>query len=127
MKKQNYIAFKAVLLLLIYLFSNSPMILFHHHDIKIVSYEQATPCEKSIYYAEHVGRCNHKAHISNEKEKCCLCDQHTLSPYFIQKHFNAFYCNEIKSEYQTIASIYFLQIPSSFANRGPPVVSTLIV
>ncbi len=127
MKKSHNIHYKALLLLLAYLFSNSSSILFHHHKLNIASYEKATPCEKSIYYSHKDNNCQHKTHITITDEKCSLCDHHTVSPHSFQTFLTAYFSKEITSGYLKVFEHYYFQVPSTFSNRGPPSVSSLSV
>jgi hypothetical protein len=127
LEKKHYIRFNTLLLLLIYLFSNSPSILFHHHNFSITSYDKATACEKSIYYSEKSTDCNHQTHLFETTEKCLLCDQHTVSPHAAQKLFSFFFNEVGQICYANDIKIYFSLPLSGFGNRGPPSVSSLTV
>jgi hypothetical protein len=127
LKKQPAIQFRALLLLLVYLFSNSPSILFHHHKLEIASYENATTCEKVIYYSAQDGNCNHNKHISKAIEKCWLCDNHIVSPHSFQTFLTAYFSKEISGSYLHVSENYIFQVPSVFINRGPPPVSSFTV
>jgi hypothetical protein len=124
LKKRQDINFKALSLLLVYLISNSPSILFHHHASDSPSYEHATPCEKTIYYSNKGSSCHHKAHISKAAEKCFLCDNHTISPHAPQAYFFYFFNSVKPSVYSENNSDFYSSSPSLFANRGPPSVSS---
>lgn len=127
MKKRHDIQFKALLLLLVYLFSSSPSILFHHHKLEVASYEKATPCEKKIYYSAKDGNCTHKTHLSKSTEKCWLCDNHTVSPHSFQTFLTEYFSKEFKGSYLQVSEKYYFQVPSTFSNRGPPSVSSFTV
>jgi len=127
LKKTQYIQFKALLLLLIYLLSNSPSVLFHHHKLEVASYEKATPCEKKIYYSDKDNSCNHKTHISKVPEKCSLCDNHTIAPHSFQTFLTEYFSKEIIADYLQVSENYYFQVPSTFSNRGPPSVLSLTV
>jgi hypothetical protein len=122
LKKRHKISHKALLLLLVYLFSNTPSILFHHHTLEI-AYENATSCEKAIYYSEKDGNCSHKTHISKASEKCGLCDDHTVSPHSSQTFSTKYFSREFSGRYLQVSENYYFQTPSTFCNRGPPSVS----
>ncbi|MEO6189276.1 MAG: hypothetical protein ABIO44_01880 [Saprospiraceae bacterium] len=122
MKKRRNLNYGGIFLILIYLLSNSPTIIFHHHNHEIVAYNKADNCEKAIYYADKSGKCNHKSHLSKSLDKCALCDNHIF-----QAHFNHIY--DFTSAEIEISNIYnsylfnFKTIPfSETSNRGPPTV-----
>ena len=127
MKQSLYIQFKVVLLLLIYLFSSSPIVLFHHHKSNIPSLEKATLCEKTIYYSSEEEHCTHHTHIITAPEKCSLCDNHTTSPHFLQIFIAEYFGNEIWGHYIQIYQNYYFQIPTTIANRGPPMIDSPLV
>lgn len=117
--KRN-INFTGLFFLLLYVFSNSPAILFHHHDYSIVAYDKADKCEKAIYYSEQGSKCNHKEHVTKAFEKCSLCDNHTLSahtnlyPDFVySKVANITKFQSYKQNFHSLSS-------SENSNRGPP-------
>jgi len=122
LKKNPNINFTGLFLLLLYLFSNSPAILFHHHDNNIVAYSNADQCEKAIYYPDKDDSCNHKQHVTETFEKCSLCDKHTLSAHTI--------CSPLFDGVDVIITcehnpynVGFHSLPiSETSNRGPPTV-----
>lgn len=122
LKKTKNIPFKVFLLLLIYIICNSPAILFHHHDTKIVAFENANTCEKVIYYSHSKQKCNHKSHLTTSQKKCFLCDNHTLTPYISESSFYNFFKTYFGSRYQTTTFEYTFATISILANRGPPLV-----
>lgn len=126
MKKRKLIQLKVILLLLIYLFSNIPTNLFHQHESEVPSYENATACEKSIYYSSKDGSCKHKSHLSEETEKCALCDKHLVSPHLFQLIFEKYFKKELVRDYFQATEGFYFQTSSSTSNRGPPSVSFYI-
>ena len=120
-KKRN-INFKALLLILIYSFSISPVIMFHHHNYNVVAYETATPCEKAAYYQYKIGQCTHKAHITNAVQKCPLCDNHNLTDYLHNILVFTFIKAETNSEHNSIIVNIISLSPAQTSNRGPPTV-----
>jgi hypothetical protein len=127
LKKPYRIQFKALFLLLVYLFSNGPSILFHNHLTDIAAYEKATACEKVIYYADNDANCKHQNHVANAVEKCWLCDNHTLSPHLFQTFLPEYFSKKISASYTELCNYYYFQTPSRFLNRGPPSVSSFTV
>jgi hypothetical protein len=122
MKKTRKINFTGLFLLLLYVFSNSPVILFHHHDNHIVAYDKADQCEKVIYYSSKSDGCHHKEHISKASEKCSLCDHHSLSVYTVFTP-SFFYLKPLKAgEYILFHESIQLITFSETSNRGPPTV-----
>ncbi|MFA7273102.1 MAG: hypothetical protein WC044_04500 [Crocinitomicaceae bacterium] len=126
MKKKEGIQFKAILLLLVYLISSIPALLFHHHEAPVETYESATSCEKVIYFAHEDGGCHHKSHITQEPEKCWLCDHHTFSPQLFQEVSTEIFAIEFGTECPAFSNRYYFQAPSQFFNRGPPRISSYI-
>lgn len=121
MYKHKSINIKCVLLLLIYLISNFPLTLFHHHNHGIVAFNNANHCEKTIYYGEK-NACTHKYHFSNLKEKCSFCSHHTIS-----SHTNSLYHFSIyKPITFTNNKLYAISLYSTLTfkpfNKGPPIV-----
>ncbi len=108
------------MLLLIYSFGNSPAIMFHHHDYKVVAYEKATPCEKTVYYANKEGQCSHKAHITNAVIKCALCDNHNLTAHTAKIPPFTFTKTQVNSEYNNVVTKLVSLTSSQTSNRGPP-------
>jgi hypothetical protein len=123
MSKKRNIHLKAIFLLLIYLVINIPFVLFHHHENDIVAYSEASPCEKSIYYKNAVGTCNHDVHISQVTEKCRLCEHHVAAPHILIAFFIPLFFTEQKeiSHYPTTSN-YIFQISYIASNKGPPTV-----
>ncbi len=122
LKRTCKIEVKAILLLLIYVFSNSPSNLFHEHHLEIASFEEASSCEKSIYYSDLDGHCAHSEHISKSVEKCCLCDNHTAPQQTTTALTTEFFLKEFSETSFPLYENYFAHVPSTFSNRGPPFV-----
>jgi len=105
--------------LLVYLFSSSPSILYHHHKTRYSTFQEASPCEKAIYYAAREGSCGHKAHFSEMPEKCPLCDHHTISAHYLQDFYTCFFVflrqPEMVAQYVTRHG----QIPEAPSNSSP--------
>ena len=122
LKKNRNINFTGLFLLLLYLFSNSPANLFHHHDYNIVAYDKADKCEKAIYYANKDGSCNHKHHITKSFEKCSLCDNHTVSVHTV--FYPIFVCVNViaTTEHHPYNVSFYSLSTSETSNRGPPTV-----
>ncbi len=124
LKKRNDIKFIAILLLLIYLFSNSSSVLFHNHKFEIASYEKASSCEKTIYYSNKSEKCHHKIHLSLANKKCSLCDNHTFCPHLPQTFYTGFFNKVVSKNYLYKVNTYFFLSPPVFSNRGPPFISS---
>ncbi len=124
MKKRDRKQAKALLLLLFYLFSNSPAILFHHHDIEIVTCKKDLSYRTSVYHEDNGHHCNHSAHLNNAPEKCSLCDHHTVSPHSVLTLWAIFFSKKISDEHLDYKENYSFQIPPAVSNKGPPVVSS---
>jgi len=122
LKDKRNIKFAGLFLLLLYLFGNSPALMFHHHD-EIIAFEKATKCEKTVYYSDGSNSfCEHKAHLSKVLKKCFLCDNHCVSVHL----FTAiqFVCINVehRSEYTLYkANFYEATLPET-QNRGPPII-----
>jgi hypothetical protein len=103
-----------------YLLINGPSFLLHHHNYRIVSYEEANPCEKAVYYENQDGSCEHPVHISKSIEKCKLCETHTASPHQMQD----FYELEVRPAHHIIPAVSVSSPVFSYKNplkgRGPP-------
>lgn len=122
-RRKKYNVFTRSLALLLYLVSIFPTILLHQHDRPIVAYQNATACEKTIYYRGHASeKCHHDKHISSANLKCKNCD------HFSQK----IYTNDLGTQ-GTIASHYLLNgcadliefrsyTSQPTSNKGPPLV-----
>lgn len=122
MKNNTNIKSSAWLLLLIYIFSINPAILFHHHNENRVAYEKATSCEKAIFYGDKSGKCTHKNHISKASEKCSLCDNHNLSAHIVELPFFNFVTLECKMVYDLDVINLITYFSNQTFNKGPPVV-----
>ena len=120
LKKRSKIQVKVLFLVLIYLFSANPTVLFHHHDAEIVSFEKASSCEKAIYYSNHGDKCSHTSHISKSPEKCLLCDLHAVSPHSFLDFLKQNIGKEQTSTPVKGAENYVYCFPSVFTNKGPP-------
>ncbi|MBI2259650.1 MAG: hypothetical protein HYU67_12250 [Flavobacteriia bacterium] len=127
LKKRLNIKFNVIVLLLIYLFSNSPNVLFHHHEVEHSFFQHADSCEKAIYFADSENYCKHKTHISETNEECSMCDTHTFSPHSNQLFYGNYLINDLNKIFTEFSSPYFPLTPSSLSNRGPPKVSSNIV
>lgn len=127
MRKRYHIQFKALLLLLLYSFSNSPSILFHHHELEIASSGKATSCEKAIHFSDKKSNCNLQIDVSKAPEKCSLCDNHTVSPHSSQTFFFRDFSKIKSADHSDLVKNYFFQINSSLSNRGPPEVSSFTI
>lgn len=120
MKKLHRIQWKAFLLLLVYLFSIHPGIVFHHHKLDTATCKKSTDCKKSVFFSYKDGNCTHKTHVAKANEKCWLCDNHTISTHDVQTRVNKYFSYPISGSYLQISKKYCHQAPSNFANRGPP-------
>ena len=119
LRNKRHIHCSAILLLLIYICSNSPAFMFHHHIRPIVAYDKAGSCEKVIYYTGNDG-CNHKSHISTAFERCSLCDHHNLNAHINFLPVFAF-INFIDADgYSTGLEHFVSAFAAEAANRGPP-------
>jgi hypothetical protein len=88
LKKKILIASNAFFLLVTYLLINGPSFLLHHHNNRIVSFEEANPCERAVFYEAKDGSCTHPVHVSKTIEKCKLCETHTATPHLLtETHF----------------------------------------
>jgi hypothetical protein len=122
LKKKKDIHLRGLILLLIYIISNSPAVLFHHHDNKIVTFNKATACEKTIYYSVFKGKCEHKAHLTKSIKKCSLCENHTLTPHFSEFSFCNFFKLSFHRSYSIATFDYKFANTSIVSNRGPPTI-----
>jgi len=107
--------FYAVFLLLLYIFSNSPYILFHHHKLKIEPFEKAI-----VSHHADDGKSSHEAYISKTSEKCALCDSHTISPHHLLSVSIQCLPNVFNRGYLITSAKLFFRNHSIFSNRGPP-------
>jgi hypothetical protein len=123
MLKKGGISIKAIFLLLIYLVINMPFALFHHHENEIVAYDEATPCEKSIYFKNAVDTCDHDSHVSKSSERCLLCEHHVATPHVLFYTFISISFTEKKEicHNQTTTDFIF-QTSYIASNKGPPTV-----
>jgi len=120
LKSLKNIEFKALLLLLIYLFSSIPSILFHHHNSEIHAHQEAAFRENADFIPDHGEKCNHKTQITTATQKCSLCDSHTLSPHSVNTFFTAFIFKHFDGNYLQISESYYFISSLTFSNRGPP-------
>lgn len=113
---------KGLFLLLLYLFGNSPTIMFHQHDNEVAAYSKASQCEKAVYYGEESNACKHKTHITKAFKKCSLCDNHYLSAHIIN-HYPLVHTNtHPRFEYE-ICKVHFYETePIAPQDRVPPIV-----
>lgn len=127
LKNQRRTYFISFLFLLIYLFSNSPSILFHHHEPAVHSYQEATECEKAIHFADHLEGCDHKMHFSESHEDCSLCDVHSVSLHTASTFYLIYSIDEHSDKIIVESSSLFSETVSNFSNRGPPSISSITV
>jgi len=108
--------------LLLYLFSISPAIIFHHHNYDFIAFDKAAKCEKAIYYADKDDSYNHEQHIAKASKRCLLCDNHTISAHTVISAL--FVCiNVINAcEHNPYNVISHSIQTSETSNRGPPTV-----
>ena len=123
MSKKGNISVKAIFLLLIYLVINIPFSLFHHHHDEIVAYSEASACEKSIYFENAVGTCDHDSHVAQSTEKCLLCEHHVAAPHVLFA-FNMplFYTIQKEIRHYASRADYIFQVSYIAFNKGPPTV-----
>ena len=124
LRKAHKMQLTAFALLLLYLLGSSPALLFHHHEAEVAEYANATPCEKTIYFAHADADCHHSFHFTKALEKCFLCDNHTVSPHALPIFFSADFILDSGQNHNEVAQSIFTQTPSCFSNRGPPSVSS---
>lgn len=109
-------------LVMLYIIGIIPSLLIHHHDENIVPFEQATICEKVIYYGEPENICQHKHHVSKVQQDCWLCDHHTVTPQIL---FDFAFHIEPLSVVSVQYSSYYQSVHSATvahsSNRGPPI------
>ncbi|AZA58620.1 MULTISPECIES: hypothetical protein [Flavobacteriales] len=113
---------KGLFLLLLYVFANSPVILYHHHDDEIIAYSKASQCEKTIYYGDESSTCKHKAHLTKAFKKCSLCDNHCLSPHLIVDAPNIYVDVQLYFEYGLCKVSFYEAELLAIKNKGPPAV-----
>jgi len=120
LKKIRRIAHFKVFLLLLYIFSNSPVDFFHQHQDEHVSFEDADGCEKSIYYSNVVDACHHSKHVSKTNEKCFICDHHTVSEHTFFNPINRKITQNVSNNVVLPLRFVNSQFLSLNAGRGPP-------
>ncbi len=122
MFKKGKINISALLLLLIYIFSNIPFALLHQHNDHIVTYENANSCEKSIYYGSQKNGCRHSSHLFKSIKHCKLCEKHIITPHLQEKHKDYSF---IKTQFRSYIIVAF-ELPTliftTTSSRGPPMV-----
>lgn len=122
MRKKGNINYVGILLAILYIFSSSSYILFHHHNSQHIVYTQANPCEKSIYFTDKDQGCQHNEHFTQHVKKCPMCDHHTLSIHTLLPHsyssLNRTDNNEYLSKYNNDFDYTFLE---ETPNKDPPV------
>ena len=96
--------------------------MFHHHNHEKVVYENATSCEKNIYFGDKSGKCEHNSHISKAIEKCFLCDHHNLASHLLETPFLKFFKIEFPCTYVLSSASFNSNSTSEASNRGPPTV-----
>lgn len=122
LNKNIVIHLRASVLLLIYLISIIPSMVFHHHDNHVVDVHEATTCEKAIFYSNSADKCEHNTHVSDSKPKCELCDDHTASPHFSRVQNFCFLKTTINCGLTTSHVNYQFCLVSIASNKGPPLV-----
>ncbi|MCP9768924.1 hypothetical protein EGI22_13475 [Lacihabitans sp. LS3-19] len=120
MKKDKNVKFGALFLLVVYFANLVPSFFLHHHDEEIVSYNEATSCEKSIFYSYSNEKCDHKTHLNKSQKSCLLCDYHFSSPHFLEFSFYKFLNYSFKNTHSSLAKDYSFETFSLVSNRGPP-------
>ncbi|HET8964227.1 MAG TPA: hypothetical protein VFM99_10030 [Chitinophagales bacterium] len=114
MKNNSYKQSFAILLLLLYAFSNSPFIKFHHHNSSQENFANSI-IENDISDFQ----CS-QTEIHQLEKRCALCDNHTLSAhastfFTTENNFTLYFSHVIPSA--TIHN-YIKVLPCP--NRGPP-------
>jgi hypothetical protein len=120
LKQQQQISIKAFFMLIIYLISISPIMLFHDHSSAVVSYEQATNCEKAIFYGQAKADSSHSSHIHASEIKCSLCDNHTASTHLFSFSLIELFKQHSYKSYFTATSSYTYTGTLALSSRGPP-------
>ena len=120
LSKKNTILFKAALLLFIYIFSIAPSFVIHNHKKNVVAIENATACEKKIFFGIKVGACKHESHITEVSKKCSLCDDHISTAYCIELYNYSFSTLFFSKNNSTALCNYKHNSSPYFTNRGPP-------
>ncbi len=122
MIKRKHIPFLKLLVTCTYLVGMLVSLLVHDHTEHVVSFQEADACERVIFYADVHTTCHHKAHFTNELEKCSLCDVHVFSPHdgLVLFHFPFHKIQHIDT-YVYVASESYIQ-PLNLSNKGPPII-----
>jgi len=118
MRKERHINTLGTTLLLLYIFSLTFSLVFHHHHSdKIVAFSEADSCEKAIYYGiqDH-----HKQHINKAQDKCWLCDHHTITPQILLNNDFIFIQTGFFTEYATCYKHFYDIDLTEKSNKDPP-------
>ena len=122
MIKRKHIPFLKLLVTCTYLVGMFVSLLVHDHTDHVVSYKEADACERVIYYADAHSTCHHQAHITNELEKCSLCDVHVFTTHDGITSFEFRFTQLQHSDaFLYLTSVCFNQ-PLSLTNKGPPII-----
>lgn len=121
MKNKKYTQLASIFLLLIYFMGLVPSMLIHHHEENRIPFEQATQCEKAIYYGDVIGACHHHQHVTKELPSCWICDHHLLSHQLFFHHADEFHAQlySFKNYFFYYTKIYPTPL-HHFFNKGPP-------
>src|SRR5690554_766005 len=106
-------------MLMLYLFSMLPGLLFHHHHHNTISFTESDSCQKAVYYGIQD---KHKEHLSKVQDQCQFCDHHTQNPQLIFNSHFELHTTEIQTEYFShYNSFHSIDLLGS-ANKDPPLV-----
>jgi hypothetical protein len=118
-KKRNT-KYSAIILLLFYAIGIWPTVVFHDHDHGVVAFEQATPCQKNIYYGSDSHHCGHQQHFSQPVEKCFLCDHHSSAFYTFEPPIFTFFKQHCATKYHGFHRSFLSHYTALTFNKGPP-------
>jgi hypothetical protein len=119
MKLKKGISFLAILQLIIYL-QATLLPKFHNHEAQKFSAAISSSCQKTITSNGQIDACGHDNHITEEGEKCIICDQNiTLLSEEISKPVFVFIPIWHKNNTTNI-SIKYPTNSRFYCNKGPP-------
>lgn len=109
-------------MLFLYFIGISTSLIVHHHEDHIVPFEQATQCEKAIFYGSTKNVCHHKEHISIAFHKCWLCEHIIVTPHLLATNDCELFIEKIFFPQHFIDSKRNQSISQNHTlNRGPPI------
>jgi len=108
-----------VFFLVLYVLAISPLFWSHHHDF-VVSYQDATPCEKVIYYGDNAHGCHHQSHFTKQEKHCFFCDYHVYFHHLQENTAETLVFTPHNHQIYNYLAVFTPIFITEVANKDPP-------